>query len=152
MFRSVTAALAICTVATSVSAQEVKLDTNIIDPRTHLSAEKWINLATHILNATPLVGKDSVYMVNATGETLVTVVCRGYQLVGPKPYITSNRTTQTPSNLPAWTVTLIPTEGFNTYCKDGVDAQGAVDLYHGAPNSADKSFSNSTFVIFRPKE
>jgi hypothetical protein len=108
---------------------------------------------THFVNANPLLGKDAVYVLNATGEQLPLVTCGSYQLVGPKPYITNNRTTAAPAFLPPWTATLVPTETFNTYCKSGVNAQGAVASYHGRLNAADHSFANTTFIIFaKPSE
>lgn len=128
---------------------EFNIQTNDVEPITKASAKDWIYLVTHTVNPSPLIGKSSVYAVNATGEDLQNVTCRGYYLVGPKPYITNNDTTNAPVSLPKWSVTLVPTKGFNTYCTNGVDAQGTTDLYHGSLNSADKSFDAATFVIFK---
>lgn len=132
--------------ASSTAHAQLNLQMNTNDPLTGLSGEKWVALATRIVNPAPLIGKDSVYIVNATGEALLAVTCKGYQLVGSKPYITKNETTAAPSTLPAWTVTLVPTEGFNTYCPSGVEAQGNIASYHGNVNAG--SFQNATFVIF----
>ena len=89
-----------------------------------------------------------MYVLNATGEQLLSVTCRGYYLVGPKPYITDNATTTAPLSLPPWTVTLLPTQGFNTYCGKGVDAQGATgSTYHATVNAP--SFRDATFVTFK---
>jgi hypothetical protein len=120
-----------------------------IDPLTKLPAAQWIYMMTHEVNASNNVGKDSVFMLNATGETLSQVTCRGYVLVGPKPYISSNDTISAPVSLPAWTATAVPTEGFNKYCKDGVDAQGIINSYHGNLSAADHTFENSEWVIFK---
>ena len=127
---------------------QLTLDISTADPLTKLPADKWVYLATHLVNANPIVGKDSVYMVNATGEDLTSVTCHGYFLVGPKPYITSNDTTNVPAMLPKWTVSLVPSKSFNDYCKAGVDANGTVANYHGTLNAADHTFSSSTFVVF----
>ena len=127
---------------------QLALDISTVDPLTKLPADKWVQLATRIVNPAPIVGKDSVYVVNATGEDLSSVTCRGYFLVGMSPYITGNRTTNAPSTLPKWTVALVPTEGFNTYCTKGVEATGIVANYHGTPNAADRSLGNSTFIVF----
>ena len=130
---------------------QLSIEVSTVDPLTKLAPDKWVYLVTHVVNAAPLSGKESVYAVNATGEVLQAVTCRGYFLVGQKPYITSNKTTAAPATLPPWTVTLVPAEGFDTYCKAGVDAQGAVDSYHGTLNAADRTFGNSTFVIFQKR-
>lgn len=135
------------TVAPAAHAQ-LNLEISNVDPLTKLSAEKWAYLVTHVVNATPLLGKDSVYAINATGEDVNVVVCRGYQLVGPKPYITNNKTTNAPSMLPKWTVTLIPTESFNDYCKNGVDGNSNAGSYHAVITSSDKTFANATFITF----
>lgn len=127
---------------------QLDIAVSTVDPLTKLPPEKWIYLATHIVNASPIVGKDSVYAVNATGETLAAVTCRGYFLAGPSPYITNNKTTAAPASLPAWSVTLIPSESFDAYCKAGVDAQGTGAVYHGVLNSADHTFGAATFVVF----
>lgn len=127
---------------------QLNIEIATVDPLTKLSADKWLQLATRIVNPSPLVGKDAIYMVNATGEDLNSVTCKGYFLVGPKPYITSNKTTNAPISLPKWTVTLVPTESFDTYCKAGVDANGSFGNYHGTLNSADHTFGAATFVVF----
>lgn len=152
-----TALLALAAVVSGLSfsapAQaQLALDITTVDPLTKLPADKWVQLATRIVNPAPIVGKDAVYVVNATGEDLSSVTCRGYFLVGMSPYITGNKTTNAPATLPKWTVSLVPTEGFNTYCKGGVEATGIVANYHGMPNAGDKSLANSTFIVFaQPK-
>jgi len=132
----------------SARTQGLNIEISDVEPITKLPPEKWIYLITHMINADPIIGKSSVYAINATGEDLSSVVCRGYFLVGTKPYITNNATTNAPASLPKWKATLIPTEGFNTYCKNGVDATGATSSYHGRLTAADQSFSESSFVIF----
>ena len=145
--RKVLLCIAAAAAFASGSAQaQLNLQINTNDPLTGLTADKWVALATRIVNPAPLIGKDSVYVVNATGEVLLAVTCKGYQLVGSKPYITKNETTAAPGSLPPWTVTLVPTEGFNAYCPAGVDAQGNIASYHGTVNAG--NFQNSTFVIF----
>jgi hypothetical protein len=144
--------LATAILASGVGAAHAQLNIQVapsVDPITKLAAPDWIYMMTHEVNAANLIGENSVYMLNATGEALSSVMCRGYQLVGPKPYITNDATLAAPSILPAWTATAVPTKTFNEYCKAGVDGQGAVNIYHGNPNAADKSFQNSTWVIFR---
>jgi len=127
---------------------QLNIEVNTVDPLTKLPPDKWIYLMTHAVNAANLIGENSVYVVNATGETIQAVTCRGYYLVGPKPYITNNKTVAAPSNLPPWTVTIIPSEGFDTYCTAGVDGHGTSNSYHGTLNAADHSFGLSTFVVF----
>ena len=148
--RKIFSAFALCAglLIQPVQAQQIDVEINTSDPTTKLPAEKWIQLVAKIIDAAPILGKDSVYMMNATGEDLMSVTCRGYFLVGTKPYITDNETTNAPVSLPKWKVTLVPTKSFNKYCKDGVDASGTIASYHGTLNSPDKSFANSTFVIF----
>ena len=138
----------ICAVSPQAHAQ-LTLTIDTADPLTHLPPDQWIQLVTRVVNAKPLIGKASVYMVNATGEELGSVTCGSYQLVGAKPYITNNRTTNAPATLPAWTITLVPSEGFNTYCRTGVDALGTVANYHGSLNASNHTFNDSTFVIFQ---
>lgn len=147
MKRVIAAAAFAALIAIPAQAQ-LALDISTVDPLTKLPADKWVQLATRIVNPAPIVGKDSVYVVNATGEDLSSVTCRGYFLVGMSPYITGNKTTNAPSTLPKWTVALVPTEGFNTYCTKGVEATGIVANYYGAPNASDRSLGNSTFIVF----
>lgn len=142
-------ALASLLAAVPVQAQGIDIDISTVDPLTKLPAEKWVQLAVRLINPAPIVGKDAVYMANATGEDLNSVTCRGYFLVGAKPYITSNITSNAPASLPKWSVTLVPTESFDTYCKSGVEAVGAVAHYRGTLNASDKSFTGSTFVVFQ---
>lgn len=138
--------------AASPARAQLALDISTVDPLTKLTADKWVQLATRLINPANVVGKDLVFMINATGEPLNAVTCGGYQLVGAAPYITKNGTIAAPATLPAWEVTAVPTEGFNTYCRKGVEATGRVSTYHGNLNAAYKSFSNSTFVVFaQPK-
>jgi hypothetical protein len=151
LLATVTLAGVVLGTAIPVSSADAQLNIEIstVDPLTKLPPDKWVYLMTHAINAAPLIGKEAVYAVNATGETLQAVTCRGYYLVGPKPYITNNKTTAAPPSLPPWTVTLVPADGFNSYCTAGVEAQGAASSYHGTLNSADRTFDSSTFVIFQ---
>lgn len=151
MRKTILAALASAGLLVSAAAvaQGLDLDISTVDPLTKLPAEKWVQLVVRVVNPSPIVGKDSVYMVNATGEDLTSVTCRKYTLVGSNPYVTGEATTNAPAILPKWSVTLVPTKGFDTYCKSGVEATGAVATYHGNLNSADKSFTSATFVVFQ---
>ena len=129
---------------------QLNIDTSVLEPMTKLPPEKWVFMMTKFVNATNVIGKDAVYMVNATGEDIATVTCGDYQLVGPKPYITNNKNLSAPVSLPKWTVTVVPSETFNTYCKNGVDGTSNAGRYHGTLNAADHTFVNSTFVVFKP--
>lgn len=145
---ALTAFVAVGSVPTPARAQ-LNIEVSNLEPITKLTAEKWVYLVTHIVNASNLIGKDAVYMVNATGEDIATVVCRGYQLVGPKPSITSNRTANAPLALPKWSVMLVPTETFNDYCTKGIQGTSNAGTYPGILNAPDKTFQSSTFVYFR---
>lgn len=129
----------------NANAQLKMNPTSANEPLTGLSPEQWVYLAEHLVNGKPVIGKPLVYMVNASGEELASVVCDRWVLVGNKPYIEGN-----PASLPAWQVTLVGTEGFDGYCKDGVTAQTATgNIYKGTLNSPDHTFGNATFIIFR---
>jgi len=151
MRKTLLTTMALIGITFGAATANAQLDIQIsnVDPLTKLDASKWIYLMTHAVNAANLIGKDSVYVVNATGEDLSSITCRGYFLAGPKPYITNDDAMSAPSIIPKWTVTIMPTKGFNDYCKAGVDATGAAGTFHGTLNSADHSFENSTFVIFK---
>ena len=95
------------------------------------------------VNAKPLIGKEAVYMVNATGGALV-VKCDKWTLVGNQPYIKTN-----PADLPAWTVTFVPMDGFDGYCAKGFKALAATGAtYTGSLNAG--TVSDTTFVVFSP--
>lgn len=138
-----------CGFAAPAALAQLNIEVSNVDPLTKLTPEKWAQLATRIVNPATVVGKDAVFMVNATGEPLHAVMCGKYQLVGSSPYVTKDETLSAPAELPAWEVTAVPTKGFNTYCKTGVDAVGRTGTYHGTLNGADHSFQNSTFVVFQ---
>jgi hypothetical protein len=117
-----------------------------VDPVTQLPPEQWAQLATKIMNGKSIVGKPEIFVINATGVELSAVTCDGkWQLVGPKPYIED-----APNSLPAWKITLVPTKGFDGYCKTAILAQsdnGA--LYKAALVSVDGTFTNAAFLVFR---
>jgi hypothetical protein len=89
------------------------------DPLTGLSAVDWIKLATNLVDGSAVIGQPMIFMLNGTGKELSAVTCDGtYQLVGPKPYIKG-----APSRLKPWRATLVPTKGFDGYCKKSITAQ-----------------------------
>ena len=131
---------ALC-VSSAQAQLNIKVNTN--DPLTGLPPEQWIILMTTEVNARPIIGKEAVYMLNATGIEMV-VNCGKWTLVGNSPYIKGN-----PASLPPFSVTYVDTEGFDGYCKDGVKGLSTTgSVYNGRLNSADGSFTNSTFIIF----
>lgn len=116
-----------------------------VDPLTKLPPDQWITLATSLINGKAVVGKPMVYMINATGQELNSVICDNeWQLVGPKPYIKD-----APGNLPAWKVTVVPTKGFDGYCRTAIVAQSDSGVtYKATLVSADGSFTNASFITF----
>jgi hypothetical protein len=125
------------------AAAELHIQVNTTDPLTGLPPDQWIVLMTTEVNARPLIGKEEVFMLNATGTDLV-ANCGKWSLVGSHPYIDGN-----PTVLPPFSVTHVPTKGFDGYCKDGVKGLSPTGAaYNGRLNAADGSFTNSTFVIF----
>ncbi len=86
-------------------------------------------------------------MINATGQTISSVVCDGkWQLVGPSVH---SDVKGNPAVLPAWRVTLVSTYKFDGYCKNGLVAQtNDGTVYQGALVSADGTFSAATFITF----
>lgn len=140
--RHVLTATAMLVAASAAHAQlNIKVNTN--DPLTGLPPDQWIVLMTTEVNAKPIIGKEEVFMLNATGTELV-VNCGKWSLVGNQPYIKGN-----PSSLPPFSVTHVPTTDFDGYCKEGVKAMSPTGAaYIGRLNSADGSFTNSTFVTF----
>ena len=136
---------ALALLAAAPASAELAIHVNNNDPLTGLPPDQWIVMMTTEVNARPLIGKEDVYMLNATGTELV-VNCGKWTLVGNKPYIEGN-----PNVLPPFSATYVATNGFDGYCKDGVKGlspTGAV--YTGALNAADGSFTNSTFIVFSP--
>lgn len=116
------------------------------DPLTGLSPDQWVKLATNLVNGKAVVGKPEIFMINATGKELSAVTCDSkWQLVGPNPYVKS-----APGSLPTWKVTLVPTEGFDGYCKISIVAQSDDGtLYKANLVSTDGTFTNATFLTFR---
>jgi hypothetical protein len=113
------------------------------DPRTGFDSNTWAEMARGVIDATAILGKPMVYMVNATPYEM-TVNCDKWSLVGPKPYLSDN-----PHTLHPWKATLVKTNGFDGYCKSGVaglDSNG--DLYRGRFNAPNGSFTDSTFITF----
>lgn len=133
---------------TPAPAQGLDLSTvaSTVDPLTKLPPDKWVTLATNLINGKAVVGRPEVFMINATGQELNSVICDGrWQLVGPKPYIEG-----APGNLPAWRVTLVPTKGFDGYCKKDIIGQSDNGvLYKATLVSVDGTFTNATFITFR---
>jgi hypothetical protein len=141
------AAVLLCTpiVLSSSAHAQLKLTVNQNEPITGLDSATWAEMMTRFVNAKPLIGKDNVYIVNATPYEVPQLTCGRWTLVGNKPYITDN-----PTTLPAWSVTEISTKGFDGYCKEGVFGQSAMGTtLRGALSAADGSFTNSTFIIFK---
>lgn len=137
---SLAAAVILCGIGSASAQLNIKTSAN--DPLTGLPVDQWTYLITHAVNGAAVVGKPEVFMVNPTNESL-TVNCGKWILVGGKPYIDGN-----PAVLPPWTVTIVGTQGFDGYCKDGVDALSSSGLsYHGALISPDGTFSNTTFIV-----
>jgi len=93
------------------------------------------------------MGRGRVTILNGTGQELTAVVCDGkWQLVGPQPY---NK--DAPAKLKAWRATLVPTKGFDGYCKRSITAQSDDGVtYEAKLVSADGSFTNATFLTFMP--
>lgn len=143
------AAIATMAIGTMPAAHAQGLDLSTVqsavDPITKLPPDKWVTLAINLINGKAVVGKPQVFMINATGQELNSVICDGrWQLVGPKPYIKD-----APGNLPAWKVTVVPTEGFDGYCKKDIIGQSDSGvLYPARLVSVDGTFSNATFITF----
>ena len=126
-----------------VAHAQLNLSVSTKEPVTGLGSDTWASLAKGVVDATGLIGKDEVFLVNATPYDLV-VNCDKWVLVGANPYITDN-----PHSLRPWKVTEIETKGFDGYCKNGLFAMaGNGDTYKGTLNAADGTFSNSTFITF----
>jgi hypothetical protein len=117
-----------------------------VDPLTGLKPDDWAKLAINVINGKAVIGKPFIYMINATGKELIAVTCDGkWQLVGPKPYIKD-----APGNLPAWKVTIAPTDGFDGYCKTAIIAQDdSGTLYKATLVSVDGSFTNASSITFK---
>jgi hypothetical protein len=117
------------------------------DPLTGLDAVQWIKLATNLVDGSAVVGKPLIYMLNGTGKELTAVTCDGrYQLVGPKPYIKD-----APGKLKPWRATIVPTTGFDGYCKKSITAQSDDGVtYESKLVSSDGTFTNATFLTFMP--
>jgi hypothetical protein len=117
-----------------------------VDPITKLPGDKWVTLATSIMNGKAVVGRPEIFVINATGQELSAVICDGkWQLVGPKPYLK-----EAPNSLPAWKITLVPTLGFDGYCKSAIIGQSDNGtLYKATLVSVDGTFTNAAFITFR---
>ena len=116
------------------------------DPLTGLGPDQWRTLAVNIINGRAVIGKPFIYMINASGKDLIAVTCDGkWQLVGPKPF---NK--DAPNTLPQWKVTLVPTTGFDGYCKNGIVGQSDDgSLYPATLVSVDGTFINASSITFQ---
>lgn len=140
------------TIALAVPAQ-AQLNLTVIqsskDPLTGLGPVEWVKLATNLVDGSAVVGKPMVYMLNGTGKELSAVTCDGvakWQLVGPSPYIKG-----APGRLKTWRATLVPTTGFDGYCKKSITAQSDDGMtYEAKLVSSDGTFSAATFLTFMP--
>ena len=121
----------------------IAIDTK--DPLTKLSSDQWAYMMAREVNGASVLGRPEVIMLNATPDPL-TVYCGRWTLVGPQPYDKQN-----PNVLPPWTASLVHTDGFDGYCKSGVDAHTpSGESITGNLTSNDGSFSNATFITFKP--
>ena len=127
---------------------QLDIQVSNVDPLTKLPPDKWIYLSTHMVNGASVIGRPEVFLVNATGQSLISISCDGkWQLVGNN---VDSHVRGNVAQVPAWSVTLVHTESFDGYCKVGLDAQSADgQIYHGALISPDKTFSNATFITFK---
>lgn len=117
------------------------------DPLTGLDAKSWISLATNLVDGSAVQGKPFIYMLNGTGRELTAVTCDGkWQLVGPTPY-----TKGAPGRLKPWRATLVPTTGFDGYCKKSITAQSDDGTtYETKLVSPDGTFSAASFITIMP--
>jgi hypothetical protein len=152
MRKSIMVAIAIIgiSIAAAPAFAQLNITVNTKEPVTGLEADVWAGMVRKFVNAAPIIGKPDVYIINATQEYIVAVNCGKWELVGNKPYIDDN-----PKSLPPWSVTYVGAKGFDGYCGTGTNAlvgmSAAGDNYNGVLNASDKSFTNSTFVTFSPK-
>ena len=135
--------------ASTALAQGLNLDAvqSTKDPLTGLDAVQWIKLATNLVDGSAVIGKPMIFMLNGVGKELVAVTCDGkYQLVGSNPYIKG-----APGRLKPWRATIVPTQGFDGYCKKSITAQSDDGVsYESKLVSPDGTFSNATFLTFMP--
>jgi hypothetical protein len=131
------------------SPAQAQLDISVSanDPLTKLPPDKWVYVMTHEINGSVLIGKPLVYVLNPNPESL-TVMCGKWQLVGPMP---DKAVKGNPHELPAWKMTMISTDQFDGYCKDGVVGMSSSgERFVGKLTSMDETFSNATFITMLP--
>lgn len=106
--------------------------------------EAWLNIMRSSMDFRYLVGKPFVLVVNATNDPITTVVCDGrWQLVGPSPYIKG-----APSVVGAHKVSIIPTEGFDKYCKESLVGLTQDGERHDGVLSIPGDFTHSISITF----
>ena len=114
------------------------------DPVSGLNQDQWIQAMKDGINGKSVVGRPLVFMINGSGHEIVQVLCKGYYLVGPKPYLGGPATT-----LPAWKVSVVETKGFDTYCKEtgaiGTSDEG--ESYKGVIPGG--NFNDAAYVTFK---
>lgn len=141
------AAAALLGPASPARAQQIQLEADDFDPVTKLKAEQWIRVMTRTINGPSVTGRPEVFMLNATGEPL-TVKCDRWVLVGP-PNAVASDVKGNPSALPPWKITIVHTEKFDGYCKDGLTGLSESGrVYKAAVVSPDNTFTNATVVTF----
>lgn len=132
---------------TPLAHAQLNVTISTVDPMTKLPPDQWVYLQTHTINGASVIGRPEVFMVNATGEDLPLVMCEKWQIVGPKVY---KSVEGNPTSLPAWKTSIVHTEEFDGYCKNGLIAQSSTgQTFKGSIISSDGSFTNATFIIFK---
>ena len=110
-----------------------------------MPADVWLRIVQQSMDFSYLVGKPYVLVVNATDEPITSVVCDGkWQLLGPAPYIHG-----APASVGAHKVGIIPTEGFDKYCKESLVGLTEDGERHDGVLSIPGDFTNSISITFR---
>ena len=100
------------------------------------------------LNLKFLIGKPIVAVMNPTDEEIVSIICDGkWSLVGENAY---NKNKGAPGAVAPHSIVLIPTDGFDGYCKQSIYAlTESGQRINGFLNA--ESFSDATVIYFGQK-
>jgi len=127
------------------TAQQLNLTTNPNDPVTGLPPAQWAAMEARYLQLGTLVGTPYVAVMNATSEEL-TLTCDKWTIVGANVY---KSVVGNPAALKPFSITIIKTNEFDGYCKDGVVGHPQFgNVIRGQLNDTNGSFTDATLVTF----
>ena|SRR5208337_3965495 len=112
-----------------------------------MPGDAWYRITAASLSLKFLIGKPIVAVFNPYDEEIDTIVCDGkWSLVGPTAY---NKAKGAPESIAPHQGVLIPTDGFDKYCKQSIIAITGSGERHDGVLSIPGNFTDSTSISFQ---